>query len=870
MCAVHGVQYKLQHRRTRSQGKAPGTSSRIPLAWLLVTQLNATSNQSINGLQVLRKYLDQQAGSTLEKGAAQGLKQPQNVKGNQDPPQYAHILLTQIKSSALLSTDILILVELAEAVERGLTDDSDNLYATLSRCYSTYCSNYEYPLSATLRSSVFKNCAAIITSWSELLADYRLERWKQTGMLPLKRWNDLKKNGEPNVYYHNPYRVRRFTLLPTLYSFWQAEDAEYRASAAEEMPMGPDAGKLFGNPEPKSQRRKRTSLRKRRATSLGLQFIGKRGVRRFQRWLLAEDVIKATLDHLNVLLYPKQHSTLQVDEAKSAPHPWWTNRKNKQSVEAIRPSQHNGQRNGTPVPLGKLLKRQKIVLRNQLREQLRYKAEFERIQPAMRRFLADAPPTYPVIVPMQLLVQKIWPLPEETRAQVTSNTEQNLANYRAILNRFRDFRPRRGDPRELHSDEKLYDIETMNAQELEQAAALLLPGSAQPITYAQTMGVKNDPKAFALLFYERHFSWGKRNRYILACEFLGEEAPERQAIREHNKGNQKANRFFVNAPLHRFIDTNDSTFTFFAVHMGTKQQGRYLKRVLVDQEAATICAAECKVAETGSHSAKCQPKAAITTATITEGFDHLGRRTWYANLSIPVATKPVATRPNAVVGFHEYRGRYYYAVIDLEGNVIEIGKVPIKRNVHPETPRGHTSDNFAFETAWSLVRLCQAKEYTAVIGIEDTAWKAATVSIDSEENRENFAHPRERIVQIAEYKATTHGFLKPIKVKQVAPSRDCGHCKHRIVGRSGIQIRAVQCCFHCLALGKEHQLTRVEGEQGNAQFVCTTCGQHWDLKEPVFKCPQCGKQQHARLNAAIVVARRLLNRLGEGGEQGVE
>ena len=428
-----------------------------------------------------------------------------------------------------------------------------------------------------LRSSVFQDCAKVLISWASLLSEYRVDRLKSQKLFAIKLYQTDKKT----PFYNNPYRFRHFVLLPSLYIYWLSEANEYKAAAETEMPIGPDAGKLFGNLDGPQRRRKHTAVSRRQTTTLNKQFVGKRGVRRLQQWLQPEDVITQTLADIYVILYPRQQSKERLQQAKQAPHPYWTNKKRKQRITAVRPSQYREAKPGTRVPLGSLSREQIVSLRNQLQEQIRYKAQLAVVQTKITRFLEDAPPTYPSIAPMRPDPKYLRSLPLEVVAPLQADYDRWLTNYHRVLQRTQDFRPMRGDPLGNYTDEHLFDIYALTAQELEQAAAQIEETDGQPIWYSRTMGVKYDPKAFALLKYEQPKESGSRPRYILACEFSGEEAPEKYLLRQTEPPQQQEKRIMVNHPLREYVQQRMSPNTmYFGMEMGAKHQIRKLRDVI--------------------------------------------------------------------------------------------------------------------------------------------------------------------------------------------------------------------------------------------------------------------------------------------------
>lgn len=243
-------------------------------------------------------------------------------------------------------------------------------------------------------------------------------------------------------------------------------------------------------------------------------------------------------------------------------------------------------------------------------------------------------------------------------------------------------------------------------------------------------------------------------------------------------------------------------------------------------------------------------------------------------LPAPTETAPL----DAVIGLHEHEGIFYYAVLDLDGKLLALGEINLHDFVRPKRKDGMTNDNFAFETAAHILRRSMTrqyfhtfrdnpKRYTAYIGIEDTGWKQALVGTEAAANRQNVSLPRQRIIEIVNYKAVQHGLPTPLSVRGIAPSRDCGHCGARIESGSGIEKRPVTHCFHCQTLGIEHELIWSEDTAGNKEAQCTRCGRKWQEEEPQFKCPHCRTQQHARYNTALATAHRTVDVLARRERQ---
>ncbi|NNJ11568.1 hypothetical protein EKD04_014620 [Chloroflexales bacterium ZM16-3] len=781
--------------------------------------------------------------------------------------RYGVLLNAYMEGTCVLSTDILILAELTEATIREMGDGLQLLFGVLSRCYGETCSRFKYPLASVLRQATFSKCAEGILGWSQLVIDYKLvwDRRIPGNQLPAQKPREEQTFCRKN-FFLSLVRRKRVTALPYIYRIWRLQEAVYQQHLATEVPIGPDAGKTLGNSEP-APRGVQRSKGWRQSRVRGERVVGKRGARRIKRWLLKEEVVAKTLGHLEVLEYPDLFSQERQDEAKIAPHPYWTaKRQQRRSVKAVRPAQFRDQASKKPVRLGQLTKRQRFFLRIQLRELKAYATQFAAIEREIDEFLEAAPPRFPSVAPVVFSEHEVRRLPFEAQLPLPELQEDRRRAYEQDLELLRDFRPSRGGPFDSYTEERLYDVEALRAQSLEQSAASLLPTKLQPIAFHRTMSAELDPKSFTLLVF-----WHKRpdqaevdERYIFACELAGDDAPERAELLQRARAELKEPREFINYP-ERYIEGHEgSTLLFFAVEIGDKYQGHILRELYKRQKhAPKVCKPGCpyKETQTGEHLPECDPAAAIGTATITSKVNGHGHDEWFAQLTMPIPTPPCDIVPTGVIGLHEHEGQFFFAVVNYAGQLLDIGEIAVPKHVGPQTRKGKTSKNFAFEIAWQIIRQSQTQRYLAGIAIEDTGWKRKANNTSAEQNRQRFAFPREQIMSLTALKAAQSGMLPPVPIKGVAPTRDCGRCGHQLE-RSGVRLRNNRRCPHCALLGKPAILEPVETQE-SMSYQCPSCQRIWEPKISQFKCTKCGRQQYAPYNAAIAVARAMLAQLND-------
>jgi hypothetical protein len=793
--------------------------------------------------------------------------------------RYAILLCRFLEATAPPMTDVFLAANLAEKRIRGIGDGAQMLSDILSACYSSICSIYKYPVSGVLRKGVFNDCAEGIVGWAQLVLDDLDARGIEIpqNRAPLQTSKSQAKKG--SISAAKLFRSWRVSYLGDIYWLWMREEAVYAAAAAREVPAGPDAGKRLGDPlkdRTSSRKRRRERARPRPISVLGPGYVGKRGARRILRWFLTDEQLQATLAELDVLIYPDLYPPQRVEQARRYPHPYWVRRVT-QRVGAVRPSNQRQRASKQPIRLGKLRRTQLLRVRDQLREQRRYKAQFDAIGNDIRRFVEKAPPSFPYVQRPLFTESQIKALPFEARVDVGLSYEERTQQYAQNAKWFHDFRPSHGDPLAIYSAEHLFDIERLAAQEFEAAAARIYRADLQPIYFQRTMYANYEPNSFALIHHRQQHQGQERYRFVFACNLICEEAEEYEELRHRvqfgreaekaksGKSNNKAEQppEFTNFPGFSFVQPENSTLVFFPVEFGDKYQGEFLRDLLDRQRKAPLrCAEKCEFAKTGKHSPTCAPPAVLTTATIGIEQDEQGWQEWYVFLPIPVSVPTCNMLPDAIMGVHEDQGRYYYAVMSFNGQALEVGEILLPAHVGPNTRRGKTSDNYVYELAHAIVRQSQKQSYHAYIGVEDTSWKSASVDVSAAINRARFAVPRQRIIEVVELKAAQSGTLVPDVIPGISPVRDCGTCGHRFE-ESRVRDLRVTTCFHCQLGGQRHTLTAMSDPEGSKYWICSHCGRTWQEMEPVFSCSHCGVRMYAHYNTALVTARRTMTRMIE-------
>jgi hypothetical protein len=154
-----------------------------------------------------------------------------------------------------------------------------------------------------------------------------------------------------------------------------------------------------------------------------------------------------------------------------------------------------------------------------------------------------------------------------------------------------------------------------------------------------------------------------------------------------------------------------------------------------------------------------------------------------AKISIELPPPQQLFLPKRVMGIHERDGKWYYAVMELDGTVKETRELRIDRHVDPANGAKPNGDNYAFAVANAIV--AKAWAWEAHIGIEDTLWKKAQPSLSRIKNRSVFSSPTKRIITETAAKSNREGMLPLREISNVSPVRDCANCHARQAETSG-------------------------------------------------------------------------------------
>lgn len=222
------------------------------------------------------------------------------------------------------------------------------------------------------------------------------------------------------------------------------------------------------------------------------------------------------------------------------------------------------------------------------------------------------------------------------------------------------------------------------------------------------------------------------------------------------------------------------------------------------------------------------PPAVVKSAKLFCEWDNEGRPSFSVHISFQYDAFQRRTRPKRVIGFHERDGRYFYAVVELDGRPVASGEVRIDPHVDPQREARPNTDNYVYALAQAMV--AKAQMWEAYIGIEDTTWKKKEVSLSRGRNRRVFSNPTRLVMKKLEEVARTQGLLAPFIVSNVSPVRDCGACNTRTADEDRTEVGSVVRCPACKTW--QHYAGETVDDQGQ--------GAQADIKNQ--QCRQCHHQ----------------------------
>jgi len=614
--------------------------------------------------------------------------------------------------------------------------------------------------------------------------------------------------------------------------------------------------------------------------------------RREARWLISHMLPKAdleqTLTYINQLLARDRDLT---DDALFVAHPYKTDDRHKRALQARRLIQRviDPPSGAEPTLLGLLQTDELTALRDELQEQIKTgavldhplalpefqetlaetiaaSAELETLQDAFETFLYGKPMNFPLIA----LVNPEGGYPI-----------QAVADYQSSLKWFRPNPDRLGDA-EKYADERL---EARAREHLERASGRLRTPKLQPLPFIGTIKPSTGGKATrfrdcALLFDE------ETGEYVFIAMLRGQDDPlSNEEIAQRKALPQNAERWgklrYANFPLNSFQMPERVAIEIYPLEWGeTSARSRFLRKrapmlkALIEhqrqaQEALFNAARAAGQSDAEALAESLAIKSVITTAKIVTRTNSVGKQDFFVQLTVRFPDAQRLDPSTSVIGIHEYRDGYSYAVIGMDGQplrssdgVEQVGDILIPCHVDP-TLSARKSKNYGHEVANAILRQAEG----AFVGIEDTGYRKEKGELSRERNREVFQRPSKLILAFLDYKARRIGLPAPLLVRNISPSRDCSACSVRLPkGTSGVKAEHLATCPNC------SRICHIDQEE--TEVYCPSCQfiwhpGRWDkVIKRSFNCPSClAPARPARHNTAIIVAQETLRKLRDRAGQ---
>jgi hypothetical protein len=451
--------------------------------------------------------------------------------------------------------------------------------------------------------------------------------------------------------------------------------------------------------------------------------------------------------------------------------------------------------------------------------------------------------------------------------------------------------PERQDRKALweYTPDELADLEADQQGALLKADAALGLPVLQPLSFKRSVRHGGGPQAFTLLYDTETGAYvlalvvhGRHRSSTAAAQNMQTESGE---VIKHFQPKVGENLRFVSFPDKPYEPPKRTSVLMFSLKYGQDyHEQRFLepalKRLRVTQAASVEPAdasqpaatgeekhhnlAATATADTEEHQAgkkvSRKPNALTGSAQIVCWWSAKDGPRFYAHVPLPIPVPTRSTIPSTVLGIHEHRYGYSYAVLSLDGEVRAIGDLEINPDVLPREDDTKYNPNHAPEVAIAIVRL--AEKFRSYIGIEDKSY-LREAGLSRVQNREVFSRPSKRIFKIVAYKAPLNEALPlmpPRLIGDISAGRDCSQCRSRMQqGYKGVRRIVYVECPQCQA----HQPLGTDDE---VVQECQTCSMTWRAREAFveyeFVCEKCGVlPMPARYNTAIVVGQQTLVQL---------
>jgi len=608
--------------------------------------------------------------------------------------------------------------------------------------------------------------------------------------------------------------------IAAMHQTWARRWIRYRESAKTRIPRGRHRGRPFG--EALATRRMRTGKQRGKL----VRKPGKRRVRWLKEHTHPLNKVISCLKAVQVLLHcgPYDDESEEVLQAEQVRHLWKYELATYRSPRARQDAQYRVSQSRQLATLGSLSDAERYNFRDELYEMLDHARQYEQIAEAVEIFLDGAPPSYPTLEPALF---------------AESN---DRAEHRSALNWFS--RPvtsaaakdddKEDDPLAAKNSvaELLHRAEYDAVTRLLQAESELGNRALQPLVYTRTMRPPNPLPCWALL-YKRH----QPSQEELEKRYRKLPRPARKQkiaqVRQKNEGYiytfvlamvihhttyaftgdhsadyfapdiRAGEYFYVNFPLTPFVPPDGVSLMTFPLECGEAHQETLLHELITRLRADQQARYEYQFTDEEQKPATCKPveeclprQSALGEAKI---ITRLNGDDWYEfflHCAVPVATSSHKTSLERILGLHQHKHGYSWALIDQKGTLINTGDLPIPWHVRPHPSRSTYSDNYAFEVANQIVQL--AAQHHALIAIQNT-WTSKKAGASASRNRRTFAHPSRKIYTQVVNRALEAGLPRPRHVFGVS-RQCCGNCGQK--RNNMIGIKTLEACPACGSLSR--------------------------------------------------------------------
>lgn len=579
------------------------------------------------------------------------------------------------------------------------------------------------------------------------------------------------------------------TLTPEeIHGRWAIQYQRYHAAATVVMPFGRHRGKPLGD-------------------------VGERELKWLQSRLLPASQLQPLLKAVETRLYRDPDQAAAYREAGRVAHPWRIKPRDQRAVRASQLDQKNLEPRKQHMLLAELSEQDLEQLHDELLEMQAFRRHYSKIEDAVRLLLESKFHRFPEVVP--------FPDTEQYQARERRHSQ--------ALKRFSSPFPARAKSPEHYTSADLDRLERQSRDEMLRAEGDLLPPKFQSLHFIRkihptTEGI--DQRGYALLYDAATL------RYTMIIDLYGRYMQTEPIVNELQNPSEPS-LHFVTHPEQAYIFSKERPRLSFGIECGYDYQDQQFLRAAIGH---------------GDEPLELRPT--LGDAKVVASFNEDDECEFFAHVSVKIPLKPLHLRPTTILAFHQHDDGYSYALTRLDGIRYEVGDLVVPVHVHRKNNYIPYSRNYVYEVAHAMLNIaykCLREGQVPLICIENTRWKK-TATLSRTHNQQLFSQPIVEIITALTDKALLQGYMKPVLVGGVSPSRQCGGCHHlHPKGETSIIRATLIACPYCGSGGLE------EAKEAK-QVWCSACERAWHRQELIFHCAACGTSKLARYNTALAVA----------------